>query len=77
MAVTVHARDVTLDDVLKRAEELVPRVRERASRAEQLRRVPDETMQEFLDAGLFRVLQPKHWGGSSSVPRSSMVMGRR
>jgi len=63
MAVTVPARDVTLDDVLKRAEELVPRVRERASRTEQLRRVPDETMQEFLDAGLFRVLQPKRWGG--------------
>ena len=56
MAVPVHARDVTLDDVLKRAEELVPRVRERASRTEQLRRVPDETMQEFLDAGPFRVL---------------------
>ncbi|HEY3057638.1 MAG TPA: acyl-CoA dehydrogenase family protein [Chloroflexota bacterium] len=63
MAVTVHGRDVTLDDVLRRAEELVPRVRERASRAEQLRRVPNETMQEFLDAGLFRVLQPKYWGG--------------
>ena len=63
MAVTVHAPDVTLDDVLRRAEELVSRVRARAPRTEQLRRIPDETMQEFLDVRLFRVPQPKDWRG--------------
>src|SRR5437588_12200556 len=53
----------TLGDVVTRAEALVPRLRERARKAEELRRVPDETIQDFLDAGLFRVLQPKRWGG--------------
>jgi 3-hydroxy-9,10-secoandrosta-1,3,5(10)-triene-9,17-dione monooxygenase len=56
-------RQVTLEEIVGRAEALVPKLRERAQHAEQLRRVPDETMQDFLDAGLFRVLQPEHWGG--------------
>ena len=54
---------VTLDDVLERAAALVPRLRERAPRAEAQRRLPDETIQEFVRAGLFRVLQPARYGG--------------
>jgi 3-hydroxy-9,10-secoandrosta-1,3,5(10)-triene-9,17-dione monooxygenase len=57
------ARSVTLADVLDRAEALVPRLRERAGQAEELRRLPDETAEEFLAAGLFRVLQPERYGG--------------
>jgi 3-hydroxy-9,10-secoandrosta-1,3,5(10)-triene-9,17-dione monooxygenase len=53
----------TLEDMVERAQALAAPLRERASRTEELRRVPDETMQDFLDAGLFRVLQPKRWGG--------------
>ena len=61
--VAPKAGDVTLEQVLERAQSLLPGLRERATRTEQLRRVPDETLQELLDAGLFRVLQPKRWGG--------------
>jgi 3-hydroxy-9,10-secoandrosta-1,3,5(10)-triene-9,17-dione monooxygenase len=53
----------SLCEMVERAEALLPRLRERAAQAEALRRVPDETMQDFLDAGLFRVLQPQRWGG--------------
>ena len=53
----------TLEDILARAEALLPRLRERAADAERQRRVPDATIQDFLDAGLFRVLQPRRWGG--------------
>ena len=53
----------TLEAMLERAQALAPRLRDRAARTEELRRVPDETMQDFLDAELFRVLQPKRWGG--------------
>lgn len=60
---TVYVREVTLEDVAQRAQALVPRLRERAVHTEQLRQVPEETMHDFLDAGLFRVLQPKKWGG--------------
>jgi 3-hydroxy-9,10-secoandrosta-1,3,5(10)-triene-9,17-dione monooxygenase len=59
----INTREVTLEQMVARAEALTPRLRERAHQTEELRQVPDETMQEFRDAGLFRVLQPKHWGG--------------
>ena len=57
------SRDADNRRKVERAETLLPRVRERADLAERLRHVPSETIQEFRDAGLFRVLQPKRWGG--------------
>jgi 3-hydroxy-9,10-secoandrosta-1,3,5(10)-triene-9,17-dione monooxygenase len=47
-----------------RAEALIPQLRERASRTEELRRLPPETERDLHDAGLFRILQPKRVGGS-------------
>lgn len=49
--------------LLRRAESLVPSLRERSARAEQLRRVPDETIADFVAAGLTRVVQPARFGG--------------
>src|SRR5690242_17219693 len=60
---TTAVRDVTLGDLLERAEALVPRLRERARRAEELRRLPDETFREFMEAGFFKVFQPARFGG--------------
>ena len=51
-------------DALARARDLAPSIRARAERTEQDRRVPDETIAELLDAGLFQVLTPKILGGS-------------
>ncbi|MBV9552470.1 MAG: acyl-CoA dehydrogenase [Alphaproteobacteria bacterium] len=51
-------------EALARAEALIPVLRERASRAEELRRLPDETIADLHRSGLFRVLQPKRVGGS-------------
>ena len=39
-------------------------MRERASRTEELRRLPPETERELHETGLFRILQPKRVGGS-------------
>jgi 3-hydroxy-9,10-secoandrosta-1,3,5(10)-triene-9,17-dione monooxygenase len=50
--------------LLKRAEALVPVLRERAGKAEELRRMPDETIEDLHRTGLFRILQPKRVGGS-------------
>ncbi|MGI9336559.1 MAG: acyl-CoA dehydrogenase family protein, partial [Gammaproteobacteria bacterium] len=36
---------------------------ERARHAEALRRVPDDTVRDLHDSGLFRILQPRFWGG--------------
>src|ERR1700752_951889 len=50
--------------LLARAEALVPVLRERAPRAEQLRRLPEETIADMHSSGLFRMLQPARVGGS-------------
>jgi 3-hydroxy-9,10-secoandrosta-1,3,5(10)-triene-9,17-dione monooxygenase len=47
-----------------RAEQLLPALRERAARCEELRRMPDETLRDFHDTGLFRFQQPRRVGGS-------------
>jgi 3-hydroxy-9,10-secoandrosta-1,3,5(10)-triene-9,17-dione monooxygenase len=54
---------VTHEEAVHRAQELAPRIRERALRAERERRVPIESIEEFVGAGLARILQPKRWGG--------------
>jgi 3-hydroxy-9,10-secoandrosta-1,3,5(10)-triene-9,17-dione monooxygenase len=50
--------------MIARAAALVPQLRERAARTEELRRLPPETERDLHDAGLFRILQPKRVGGS-------------
>lgn len=49
--------------VMARARALVPELRDRAARSEELRRLPPETEKEFHDAGLFKILQPRRVGG--------------
>jgi 3-hydroxy-9,10-secoandrosta-1,3,5(10)-triene-9,17-dione monooxygenase len=48
----------------EKAEALLPVLRERAPKCEELRRMPDETLRDFHDAKLFRIQQPKRVGGA-------------
>jgi 3-hydroxy-9,10-secoandrosta-1,3,5(10)-triene-9,17-dione monooxygenase len=50
--------------MVARAEALIPQLSARASRTEELRRLPPETELDLHEAGLFRILQPKRLGGS-------------
>jgi 3-hydroxy-9,10-secoandrosta-1,3,5(10)-triene-9,17-dione monooxygenase len=50
--------------MLAAARALIPRLRDRAARTEELRRLPAETERDLHDAGLFRIVQPKRVGGS-------------
>jgi 3-hydroxy-9,10-secoandrosta-1,3,5(10)-triene-9,17-dione monooxygenase len=50
-------------ELIERAESLVPTLRARAEETEALRRLPDETMRDLLDAELFKAVQPKRYGG--------------
>jgi 3-hydroxy-9,10-secoandrosta-1,3,5(10)-triene-9,17-dione monooxygenase len=50
--------------MLARAAALVPQLRDRAVRTEELRRLPPETERDLHEAGLFRIVQPKRVGGS-------------
>jgi 3-hydroxy-9,10-secoandrosta-1,3,5(10)-triene-9,17-dione monooxygenase len=47
-----------------RAKALIPQLRDRATKTEELRRLPPETERDLHDAGLFRIVQPKRVGGS-------------
>src|SRR5215471_190040 len=47
-----------------RARALIPQLRDRAGRTEELRRLPPETERDLHEAGLFRIVQPKRVGGS-------------
>ena len=50
-------------DLIARARALTSTLAARAAKAEQDRRVPAETIADMQAAGLFRVFQPKGWGG--------------
>jgi 3-hydroxy-9,10-secoandrosta-1,3,5(10)-triene-9,17-dione monooxygenase len=54
----------TRAELVSRAEAMVPKLAERAAKAEELRRIPDETLAELHSTGLFRAFQPSGVGGS-------------
>ena len=51
------------DEALRRAAQLVPVLRERAARCEDLREVPPETVKDIVASGLIRVGNPERYGG--------------
>src|ERR1041384_3132978 len=52
------------DELWGRATELLPRLRERAPRCEELRGLPDEPLRDFPDTQLLRIHQPRRVGGA-------------
>jgi 3-hydroxy-9,10-secoandrosta-1,3,5(10)-triene-9,17-dione monooxygenase len=56
------------EEYLDRVRALLPAVRARVDHAERLRRLPEETFEEFQKAGLFRCIQPKRWEGFELDP---------
>ena len=61
--IQMQERRLERAEILKRASTLVPILRERAARCEQLRRVPDETIADLVDSRLLRICQPARFGG--------------
>jgi 3-hydroxy-9,10-secoandrosta-1,3,5(10)-triene-9,17-dione monooxygenase len=55
--------DVTYEDILRRARELAPILRERAASAEANRQMEKTTLDDLHRQGLFRFHQPRRWGG--------------
>lgn len=55
-------------EVTERVEALLPKLREQAQEAEDLRRIPDETMKALQETGFFKLLQPRQWGGYAADP---------
>jgi 3-hydroxy-9,10-secoandrosta-1,3,5(10)-triene-9,17-dione monooxygenase len=50
--------------MVERARGLIPELRDRAPRTEELRRLPPETERALHDSGLFRIVQPRRVGGA-------------
>ncbi|MGV9245326.1 3-hydroxy-9,10-secoandrosta-1,3,5(10)-triene-9,17-dione monooxygenase oxygenase subunit [Streptomyces sp. NPDC003710] len=55
-------------EVIDATRKLAPSVRARAADAENMRRLPDATVKELTDAGVFRLTQPTAHGGFSADP---------
>ena len=53
----------TPDEIIARARTMIPTLLKRAPDGERERRLPKETIAEMQAAGLFKVLQPRRWGG--------------
>ncbi|SVA42973.1 uncharacterized protein METZ01_LOCUS95827, partial [marine metagenome] len=51
------------EELVIRASQLVPALRERAGRTEKLRRIPKETVDDLHSTGLLRAAQPSRFGG--------------
>jgi 3-hydroxy-9,10-secoandrosta-1,3,5(10)-triene-9,17-dione monooxygenase len=55
--------DLTPDELVDRATALRDVLRERQDECDGLGRLPDSTLQDYLDAGFWRVVQPRRFGG--------------
>lgn len=77
---TTPATQPSHADLVSRAQALVPVLRERAPRTEELRRIPDDTILDLHASGLFRMLQPKRVGGSElsyeAIVELTAIIGR-
>ena len=56
---------------VERARQLVPVLRERASRQSGIPRLLPETVEDLKEAGLFKMLQPRRYGGAETTPIES------
>ncbi len=70
----------TYEELIARARALVPVLKSRTAKAEALRQVPEESIQDLHDSGLFRILQPRRVGGAElpfrAIIETSAILGR-
>jgi len=59
----------TEDELVARARAMIPMLFKHADEVEKARRVPDSTVAAYKEAGFFRILQPKRWGGWEMNPQ--------
>jgi 3-hydroxy-9,10-secoandrosta-1,3,5(10)-triene-9,17-dione monooxygenase len=59
---------ISADDFLAGIDKLLPAIRARAAETEALGRVPDQTIRELTNAGVFRAVQPRQFGGLELDP---------
>jgi alkylation response protein AidB-like acyl-CoA dehydrogenase len=60
----------TRDELVARVESLAPLLRKNGVRAEQDRRLPEETIEALADAGVFKLRTPRRFGGYEADTRT-------
>lgn len=61
--------------LIEAARAMGPALTMRRAQCKEQRRVPNETVQEFHDAGFFKILQPEKWGGYAMDPQVFYMVG--
>src|SRR5690349_21123933 len=56
------------------ARDLAARIAARSDEIERERRLPDDLVQELKDAGIFRMFQPRAYGGDEIDPLTAMTV---
>ncbi|MDR7236387.1 acyl-CoA dehydrogenase family protein [Neobacillus drentensis] len=54
---------LTHEEAVERAKNIATKIKPRFKLTEELSRQPEETIQDFIDAGLISAMVPKRWGG--------------
>jgi alkylation response protein AidB-like acyl-CoA dehydrogenase len=71
---------LTKADLVERTKALLPAIAKRAAAAERARRLPDETIDDIIRSGFFRVMVPKRYNGLeldvSAVTDVGRLLGR-
>jgi 3-hydroxy-9,10-secoandrosta-1,3,5(10)-triene-9,17-dione monooxygenase len=62
-------------ELIDNARAMGPVLRERTARCRAERKVPDETVADFHEAGFFKILQPEQWGGYAMDPQVFYAVG--
>jgi 3-hydroxy-9,10-secoandrosta-1,3,5(10)-triene-9,17-dione monooxygenase len=62
-------------ELIEKARAMGPVLRERSARCKAERKVPDETVADFHEAGFFKILQPEQWGGYAMDPQVFYAVG--
>ncbi|MFZ5692987.1 MAG: acyl-CoA dehydrogenase family protein [Pseudomonadota bacterium] len=74
-AVHTLAARPDINDLIARIQKLAPEISARALKAEKAKRVPAETMDALRDANIFRMMQPKRFGGYEYGPAELARVG--
>ena len=59
--------DLTAETIIARAKALIPEIRAQADEAEKIGKHVPELDKKFVDAGFYRILQPKRFGGYGTL----------
>lgn len=55
--------DMTREQLIERAREMIPALRQRAEETERIKRIPEATVNELKQAGIMKILRAKMYGG--------------